>query len=687
VADVNQLFADAVAKHQAGDVSLATRLYRMVIAEAPNHAPALCNLGTILAKQGKADESLHCYQLALQSVPGYPEAHYNLGNLYRRAGQNKLAIDQYTACLKANPQHISAGFNLGLALLGIGDMKAAKHCLAQVVALDPKFADGWGRLGDLNLRMGEPAEAVAAFQKYAELQPDDARGKNNLALALANVGRHADAIDILQKLVKVKPDYAEAHNTLGVTLEAIGKKDDALFHYDAAVKAKPDFADAWSNRGINLLESGRADEAVESLQKSVHHRPGVPAVHSNLLLAMNYPSSIPIDLIADEHKSWGTQYGGETPAIPKPADPNPNRVLKIGYVSSDFRAHTVAGFIEAVFANHDRKRFHVTAYANVIRPDDVTEKLKGLADAWVPAAALSDEALAHKVRVDGIDILIDLAGHTAGNRLLTFARRPAPMQATLFGYPNTTGIPAVDFRISDAISDPPGQTESFSTETLIRLPNLAWVYAPPANLPPVGLLPALTKKGLTFGCLNNAAKISDDCLAAWSKVLQATPGSKLILLAGQSNAGAKRLADRFTKAGILRDRVELIFRLPKEQYYQAYSGFDIALDPFPYNGGVTTCDSLAMGVPVLTVEGASYVARQGLAVLANLGLPGFIARTPVQLVELAKSWNSRRQELATIRSGLREQLRKSPICDAAGYVRNLEDALIASFKERAKLWG
>lgn len=686
MADVNQLFADAVAKHQANDLLMTTRLYRAIIAEAPNHAPALCNLGTILAKQGKTDEALHCYQLALTAVPGYPEAHYNLGNLFRRANQHRQAVDHYTACLKANPQHISAGFNMALALLGLGDIKSAKHCLTQVVTLDPKYADGWGRLGDVNLRMGLPAEAVTAFEKYLALAPEDHRGINNLALALANCGRHQEAIDRLTKLIKVKPDYAEAHNTLGVTLEAIGKKDDALFHYDAAVRVKPEFADAWSNRGINLLESGRADEAVDALRKSVQHRPDVPAVYSNLLLAMNYPSHITPTEIAEEHRKWGQLFCGVTPEIPRPSNPNPDRVLKIGYVSADLRKHTVAGFVETIFEKHDRRKFHVTAYANVIRPDEVTERLQSLVDVWKPIASMSDEMLAHTIRQDAIDILIDLNGHTAGNRLLAFARRPAPLQATLFGYPNTTGIPSIDFRMTDGISDPPGQSEALSTETLLRLPHMSWVYSPPTGLPPVGPLPGLTKKGLTFGCLNNAAKVSDDCLSAWAKLLQATPGSKLVLLAGQSNAGAKRLADRFTKAGILRDRVELIFRLPREQYYEAYAGFDLALDPFPYNGGVTTCDALWMGVPVLTVEGSRYASRQGLATYATLGLPGFIARSPDQLPELGKSWNSRRQELGAIRLQLRERMRKSPVCDAAAYVNHLETALGEAFRERAKLW-
>ena len=684
VSDVNQQFSDAVARHQAGENAVAERLYRAVLAEAPNHSPALCNLGTLLVKSDRLDDAAHCYHLALAAEPGYPDAHFNLGNLYRRQEKNREAIDQYAACLKGNPQHVSAGFNLGLSLVGIGDLKAAKQCFGQVVKLEPTFADAWGRLGDVHLRSGESDAAIAAFQKYCDLKPNDDRGLNNLGLALANQGRHNDAIEILQKLIKRMPDYAEAHNTLGVTLEAIGRKDDALFHYDAAVKAKADFADAWSNRGINLLESGRADEAVDSLHKSVELRPNVPAVYSNLLLALNYSSRFTPEQVANEHRKWGDLFAPEPPPPPRPADPSPDRVIKIGYVSADFRQHTVAAFIEALLSKHDRSRFHVTAYPNVGRGDEVTERLKKLADAWRPISGFSDDQMAQMIRTDRIDILVDLGGHTAGNRMLAFARRPAPLQLTLFGYPNTTGIEAFDYRVTDLVSDPPEMTDEWNVERPMRLPGLAWVYNPP-QAPAVGPLPSSSKKGFTFGCLNNAATISDDCLTAWSGVLAAVPGSKLVLLAGQSNAGAKRLSDRFTKAGILRDRVELVFRLPRDQYYSAYHGFDLALDPFPYNGGVTTCDALWMGVPVLTVEGNTYASRQGLAVLASLGLPGFIARSPGELADLAKSWSNRRPELAGIRSELRGMMQKSTVCDVAGYVKGFESALIRAWRERLEL--
>jgi predicted O-linked N-acetylglucosamine transferase (SPINDLY family) len=294
----------------------------------------------------------------------------------------------------------------------------------------------------------------------------------------------------------------------------------------------------------------------------------------------------------------------------------------------------------------------------------------------------SDDQIANKIKSDHIDILVDLNGHTAGNRMQLFAQRPAPLQLTMFGYPNTSGIVAIDYRVTDAVSDPPELTAGLSTEQLLRLPNLAWVYNPPVKAPAVSPLPSLTTKNFTFGCLNNAAKISDACFSAWSAVLNAVPNSRLVLLAGQSSAGAKRLADRFAKAGIPRKRVELVYRLPRDQYFTAYEALDLALDPFPYNGGVTTCDALWMGVPVLTVEGQSYASRQGLAVLEALELPDFVAKKPSDLAELALSWSARRPELARLRASLRNRMQMSAVCDQPGYVKAFETELLNVWKKK-----
>ncbi|MFO0847452.1 MAG: tetratricopeptide repeat protein [Gemmataceae bacterium] len=676
MADVNAAFAAAVAKHQAGDDAGAEQAYRAVLTADPAHAPSLCNLGVLLVKAGKPDEAAACYRQALAAHPGYPDAHFNLGNLYRRAGHFPAAADHYRACLAANPGHSSAAYNLGLALSAAGDLAGATDQYRAVCKLEPTNADAFGRLGDVLVRAGQAADGVAAFRKMVELRPADPRGFYNLGLALSAVGQAAESQECIQHALKLNPNYAEAHNALGLNQEAIGRKDDALFHYQKAVQLKPDLADAWSNLGTNLTEQGRADEAIDCLRKSVALRPSAAQIHSNLLLTLNYSSRLTPEQIFEEHRAWAERHAApipDRPPIPLPHDPD--RRLRIGYLSADFRTHTVAGFIETLLRHHDRTRVEVYAYPQVPRPDEVTEKLCQLADHWRPVAGLSDEAAAALIRRDQLDVLIDLSGHTAGNRLGVLARRPAPVQCLLFGYPNTTGLAAVDYRITDPVSDPPGMTEQLAAEKPLRLPDLAWVYAPPATAPAVTPLPAASGRTFTFGCLNNPAKISDACLETWVQLLQAIPGTRLILLGGQSQTGAKRLTDRFVAAGILRDRVEVLMRLPKDKYFEAYQRFDLALDPFPYNGGVTTADALWMGVPVLAVAGGSYVSRQGLAVMTAVGLPQFVADTPAALVQRAKEWTQRRPELAEIRAGLRDRVAASPLADAPRYLRNLEDGL------------
>jgi predicted O-linked N-acetylglucosamine transferase (SPINDLY family) len=681
VADILQAFAAAVVRHQAGDLAAAEAMYRDVLRRDPGHPPTLCNLGALLAKLDRFEEAGRCYAQCLAVSPGYPDAHYNFGNLYRRVGRLREAAAEYEACLRGSPDHASALFNLGLVQAAQQDVPAATDSFRRAISADPEYADAYARLGDALLRSGQLAGAVEQFRRYATLRPADHRGWNNLGLALANAGHPGDAVGHLQKALELKPDYPDAHNTLGLAYEALGRKDEAIHHYREAVRLNPEFADAWSNLGTSLTEQGRADEAITALQRSLAVRPNAAPVHSNLLLTLNYSSSYTPAEVATEHRRWATIFGGGPVAPPVPADPDPDRPLRVGYLSGDFRAHTVAGFIEILLAHHDRDRFHVTGYPTAPRTDDVTAKLERLADRFHPLVGLSDEQAAARIRADGIDLLIDLSGHTASNRLLVLARRPAPVQATLFGYPNTTGLAAVDYRITDAVADPPGETEHLYSEDLLRLSGLAWAYQPPTDAPPVTPLPSLSRSTITFGCLNNAAKLSDACLDTWARLLAELPNARLVLLAGTSEGGVKRITDRFAAAGVDRGRLELVARLPRDEYFQAYQLFDIALDPFPYNGGVTTCDALWMGVPVLAVAGGSYVARQGASVMTHAGLSEFVADSPDRLIELAKTWADNREWLAEIRAGLRVQVARS-VGDGRRYVRSLEAALRQAWQDR-----
>ncbi|MFO0801284.1 MAG: tetratricopeptide repeat protein [Gemmataceae bacterium] len=673
-AHVDAAFTEAVRLHQAGDFAAAEPAYRRVLDMNPAHPGALVNLGVLTAKRGDLVTATQLYQDAIAVNPGQLDAHFNLGNLLRKLGKPLDAAAAYQNAVRIDPNHPRAFLNLGLAVSDAGDWPTAVDCFRRAVAIDPGLADGYNLLGDALYRLGRPAEAVGVFREYVARCPDDPRGHHNLGLALAGSGTYEEAVTELELAVKLRPDYADACNSLGVALEALGRADEAQEQYRRAIELRENFADAWSNLGTSLTEQGRVPEALDALNTALSLRADA-RTGSNRLLALCYSSGQDANDLFHAHADWaGRHADGLLGRPPRVVDPSPERRLKVGYVSADFRQHTVAAFIDALLTHHDRNRVHVTGYANVTRADETTDRLRRLADGWRPITHLPDAQVAEQIAADEIDILVDLSGHTAGNRLLVFARKPAPVQITLFGYPTTTGLKAIDYKVSDPTADPPSESGEQYAERVLRLPEVAWVYRPPVNAPEPNALPGLSGRSFTFGCLNNPAKLSDACVAAWSRILKAVPKSRLVLLGGRSSAAARAIADRFTLHGVVSDRLEVVYRLPAAEYLEAYQPIDLALDPFPYNGGVTTCDALWMGVPVLTVAGTDYRGRQGGSILTNLGLPEFVADSPDKLVELAASWAEQRAGLADLRGSLREMMTASPLTDAVRYVRNLEAA-------------
>lgn len=679
------LFAAAVRVHQSGDLAAAEAAYRDLLRAVPTHAGALSNLGSIRAKLGDEDEGVRLYQLALAARPNFPDALYNLGNIHRRAGRLEQAGELFAACTVADPDHAAAHFNLGVMCAQFGRFGQGEAAFRRVVEIEQKVGRAHLRLGEMLHRLGRPDEAVAYLREYAAAFPDDAAGPFQLALALAASGKAADAVGLLQAVLKRTPDNADAHNALGLTQASLGRQDDAVHHFERSVSLKPELPEAWSNLAVCLAEQGRTDEAIDAFRKALAVRPDAPLIHSNLLLNLNYSSRLTPEQVRDEHFAWGDKYADpDAKALPHPPA-DPDRRLRVGYLSGEFRDHPQAGLLRTVLELHDRERFEVFAYANVQRADATTEALKPLADHWRPIAGMISPAVAQAVHDDRIDILVDVGGHTHGVNLLTFALRPAVVQVALGGYPNSTGLPTMTHRVTDGVSDPPGATEHQYREQLIRLPDVPWVYRPPAYAPAVNPLPALARRQFTFGCLNNSSKVSEATLEAWVKLIQGTPGSRLMLLGGQSAAGQRRLADRFTKAGILRDRVQLVQRLPRDKYLAQYAEFDLCLDPFPYTGGITTADALWMGVPVLTVAGRTAAARQGVMLNLLLGLEEFVVSGPDELPAVAKGWMNRRAELAQIRAGLRERMANSPLCDGPRFVRHLEAAYRQAWQAAVKV--
>jgi protein O-GlcNAc transferase len=551
---------------------------------------------------------------------------------------------------------------------------------------------------------GRTAEALEPMQQAVAMSPRIPEPRINLAAMLGSLGRLEEGLDQLFEAVKLRGDIPELHNNLGVTLENLGRLTEAESSYRTAAAMRPEYIDAHSNLGNALRKQGKLDPAIASYRQAIALRnvfpaahvglaeamaqqgnveeaiacrrriiqmaPNIPALHSDLLYTLLYSSRLtPADLLK-EAKEWAHRHGTARSLPPHQIDRTPGRRLRIGYLSPDFRAHTIAHLIEPILESHDRKRFEVFCYSSVQRPDAVTGRLKGLADQWRDVSRVSDDEAAAMIRRDRIDILVELAGHMGGNRLLVLARRPAPVQVQL-GYAGTTGLPSVDYRITDPHSDPPG-AEAYYSEKLVRLPDCAWPYKPSADSPEVGPLPALSAGHVTFGCLNKPVKITDEAAALWGRILAAVPGSKLMVLSAADNGG---LLEKFERKGIPPDRLELSPPRPRAQYLDLFNRIDIALDPFPYNGDTTTCDGLWMGVPLVTLAGNAFVSRRGVCYLAGVGLSELVAGSSEKYVAKAVELAGNLQHLSGIRATLRERMQQSPLTNGSKYTAGLEAAL------------
>jgi predicted O-linked N-acetylglucosamine transferase (SPINDLY family) len=676
VSTADEHFQRALAAYQAGDNLTAEIGYRQFLEVNPDDAACLNNLGSLVARRGETDEAEHFYRRAIAAAPDQINPRFNLGNLYRRLKRLREAAAEYEEVLRLAPNTVPALVNLGLTVNESGNWARAVECFARAATIAPDVPDVLVYLGDALARCGRREEAILALREAVGRFPDAPRGHLHLGIQLAAGGATEEAITAIERALALDPEYPEAHNARGVALEVAGRTDDAQRAYRAALRARPDYAEALSNLGTSLSQQGESIGAADALRRALALAPN-PVTQSTLLANLVFSAALTAEQVRDEHVAWANAHAAPLaggPAAPARAPGGSGRV-RIGYVFGEFRSRAACAFLEALLAHHDRTRFHVTAYANTTRQDEAFVRMRRLADVWKQVARVSDEQLARLVRADEIDVLVDLNGHTAGNRLLAFARKPAAAQIALFGYPATTGLGAMDYRITDPVTDPPGRSEALYVEKLLRLPDLSWVYVPPpAAPPPAAPAPAGRERSFAFGCLNHPGKLSEPCVGAWAAILKAVPKSRLVLLAGQSVASAEALAARFTTRGVSSDRLELVYRMDAADYLEAHRPLDLALDPFPYNGGVTTCDALWMGVPVLTPAGSDARGRQGTAILTALGLPEFIADGPDQLVSLAATWADQRQSLADIRGTLRDIMTQSPVTAAADYVKHLEGA-------------
>jgi predicted O-linked N-acetylglucosamine transferase (SPINDLY family) len=451
--------------------------------------------------------------------------------------------------------------------------------------------------------------------------------------------------------------------------------DEALACHRRALELKPDFAEAHSNLGVAFKDQGKLDEALACFRRALELKPDYAAAHSNLLYTQVFCPGYDPQTLYEEHRRWNRQHAEPLGKFiePHPNDRSPQRRLRIGYLSPDFRRHPVGRFLLPLLESHDRENFEIFSYASVRIPDTMTDRCRAHTDVWRDVLGLPDEQVAHAIRQDRVDILVDLTMHMANNRLLVFARKPAPVQVTYLAYCGTTGLTTIDYRLSDPYLDPPGRDEPFYSEQTVHLPETYWCYRPPIETPPVNALPALEAGHVSFGSLNNFCKVTSAVLAAWGQLLQAVPGSRLLLHAF-SGSHRDRARGFLAEQGIAENRVVFVDFLPTAEYLGVYRRIDVALDPFPYGGGTTTCDALWMGVPVVSLAGQTAVGRGGVSILSNLGLPELVAQDPEQYVRIAVELAHDLPRLSALRASLRERMQASPLMNAARFARNVEAA-------------
>jgi predicted O-linked N-acetylglucosamine transferase (SPINDLY family) len=659
--------------YRAGQLREAEQLYLQLLQVDAGQADASHMLGLIAGQSGQYALAVDYLQAAIRLKPDFADARNNLGNVFILQSKLPEAVECFREAVRSRPDFAAAHNNLGNALRQLGYVDLAVASLREALRLRPDYEEARRNLS-LALQAQEQRDAEARSFGVGN-RPDDAEIYFNRALALSQQGKYEEAATNYQQALRLRPGSAGAHNNLGNIFVRQGKFPEAVESFRQALACKPDFAQAYGNLGDALRELGFLDESLAAHRSALTLDPTVAFIHSSMILTLNYHPGYDAGAIKEECARWNRTHAEPLKQLIQPHanHADPERRLRIGYVSGDFREHVDAFFLNPLLSSHDHEHYEIVCYANVQRPDAMTERLRGYADLWRSTVELADQQVAELVRSDQIDILVDLEMHAAHNRLLVFARKPAPVQAAWLGYPGTTGLSTMDYRLTDPYLDPPGLFDAFYSEKSIRLPETFWCYDPLIDGLAVNALPALETGNITFGCLNGISKINEGCLALWADVLRKVPGSRLLLRAPRGRAWEWIIAT-FQKEGIALSRIELLENMPRPEYLATYQRIDLGLDPLPYNGHTTSLDAFWMGVPTLTLLGQRVVGRAGYSQLCNLGLSELAAQTREEYVELVASWAGDLSRLQQLRACLRERMRQSPLMDGKRFARHMEEA-------------
>jgi protein O-GlcNAc transferase len=564
----------------------------------------------------------------------------------------------------------------------LGDFATAESICRRVLAAQPSHVESLNLLSMLADRAGHSDESFRLIHQAIAAAPNQPALHFNLGTYLKKQNRLSEAIDAYRKALALKGEYVEPLYNLAIALWETGETDESISCYQKVVALRPDLAEARNNLGNVWKEVGEFDKAIDAYRQAIRIKPDFAAAWSNLLYSVHFHAEYDNTAIRAEHVRWQRDQAEPLKKLIRPHqnDRNPDRRLRVGYISPDFRDHCQSLFTMPLFAHHDKKQFEIFCYTNSAQTDAVTVRLRGYADHWRDVYQRNDDQVADLIRQDEIDILVDLTLHMAHNRLLVFARKPAPIQVTWLGYPGSTGLDTIDYRLTDPYLDPPGQNDSFYSEKSVRLPATFWCYQPSAldgeTPPEVGPLPARSNGHVTFGCLNNFTKINQRVIEAWNRILDAVPDSRLLLLAPRGSHRAKITA-------ILGQRVEFTDKLPRRDYLRTYDRIDIGLDTFPCNGHTTTMDALWMGVSVVTLPCSTAISRGGTSILGNVGLPELIAHSSDEYIQLAVNLAKGLSLLDRTRSELRARMRNSPLMDAQQFAANMEGTYRQIWREWA----
>ena len=703
---------------QTGDFEAAKRLLGELCHRLKDDADSCIWLGVIHGQEGRIDEAIKCFNKALTIRANSAEALYNLGNAYLHKGDFVKAATIYRKFVCLQPLNPAGLVNLAYALFNIGDLNHAALLYQQLARLEPKNPEHLVRLASVLAKLEQWHEVESCYKRVLQIEPDNVDALFNLGTFLQKQSRLHESTACYEKIIKLDPSHHWAMARLGSLLAQQGFSETAPLWLDKAVLAKPDAVDIYITVGITWRELGNLEKARAVLQDALELQPdhiqaqrqlgglllasgrqsearkyyldclqknkNSVVLYSGLAWVLNFSSSDPRE-ISNTHKLWAKNYQKAIPLRRHHANlRDAKRRLRIGYISPDFRAHSVAFFIKPLLENHSRKDVEIYCYSDVLNKDSITRSIRKLSDNWIDISNTNDEAVADLIQKDQIDILVDLAGHTTRNRLGVFARKPAPVQVAYLGYPTTTGLKAIDYRLTDNSTDPPdSNTDTMYSEKLLRLPGGFLCYQAPPGTPGVSGLPACSVGFVTFGSFNNLAKTTPRVLDLWSQILGQIPDSRLILKnqSLKDKSTKQNLFDFFASKGIEAERIQLVdWALTLQDHLDWYTSVDISLDTFPYNGTTTTCESLWMGVPVITLSGQLHAGRVGVSILQQLGMDDWIAQDVDAYVTIARHWSTELDALAGLRYGLRHKLMKSALCDGNKFAREIEGAYRSIWK-------